>query len=204
MRFDVVAVGAATIDGLTNLDSSSGARRKFDAALVTAQARRQRPEAVVTLLGEVDCGFLMWKRHEQSGAQLGDLVGQAVERYEDFLLRAQEAAPVVVLSAPLPTLRESSAFGSYAGSRRQIRATRSERTALVLEFNSRVKRMCGAIGATFLDMDSESVGFNSEVSALLVGSDPTDHHYNKVVYANTLQRRLAPILEYDLPSHRFG
>jgi hypothetical protein len=32
-----------------------------------------------------------------------------------------------------------------------------------------------------LDAGSEWVGFDSEVSAFLVGSDPIGHHYNKVV-----------------------
>lgn len=51
-RFDVVAVGAATINELTSLDSSSEARRECDAALVTAQAHRQRLKAMLELLDE--------------------------------------------------------------------------------------------------------------------------------------------------------
>lgn len=56
-RFDAVAVGAATIDGLTNLDSSSRERRKFDAELVTAQAcRAHTPERMHHVAASVAAG----------------------------------------------------------------------------------------------------------------------------------------------------
>ena len=197
--FELHEVGGATLTGLANRASATGARVTFDAALDAARTRSAPPEAVLTLLGEVDCGFVLWKQHERDGTPLPDLLDVAVERFREFVTAARAVAPVVVLSPPLPTLDDQSGIGEYASARRSVRATRRERTDLVRDLGARCAVMAEASGATYLDLDPDSLGPGGEVSPLLVAPDPTDHHYDKVVYARLLARRLAPVLGYELP-----
>ncbi len=152
----------------------------------------------MTLLGEVDCGFILWRRHERTGAPLDGLVEQAVEHYRGFVAAAKTLAPVMVVSAPLPTLTDLTKIGDYAGQRRDITATRPERTALVRDLNGRCAEMARALDVRFVDLDPASLGLGGEVSELLVGIDPRDHHYDAVVYAHLLQRALAPALGYHV------
>jgi hypothetical protein len=198
VRFDVHAVGGATLTGLGKVDSASGARKHFDRTVTYAQASRRHPIAIVMLLGEVDCGFILWRRHERTGTPLDGLVEQAVANYRQFVVASQQLSPVVVLSAPLPTLVDLTNIGDYAGKRRDIKASRAERTALVRTLNQQCGEMARDVGATFVDLDSASLGPDGEVSELLVGIDPRDHHYDQVVYARLLQRALAPVLGYSL------
>ena len=150
------------------------------------------------LLGEVDCGFILWRRHERTGVPLDGLVEQAVANYKQFVAATQQLAPVVVLSAPLPTLVDLTNIGDYAGQRRDIKASRAERTALVRMLNEQCGAMARGLDATFVDLDPASLGPGGEVSELLVGADPRDHHYDQVVYAHLLQRSLAPVLGYTV------
>jgi hypothetical protein len=198
VRLDVRAVGAATLYGLGKPDSASGARGVFDAAL--AEYRRRPPEAVVTLLGEVDCGFLIWERHRTKGVPLDRAIARAVERYESFLGSVAQIAPPVVVSAPLPTLEDSSKIGDYARLRRTITVPRGERTRLVRSLNAAVAEVCAAHDYVFVDLDDLSTGRDGQVSPLLVSADPHDHHYDPVMYSRLLQRALAQPLHYELPS----
>ncbi len=195
---DVHAIGGATLTGLGNAQSASGARKHFDSTLTRAVATRRPPNAIVTLLGEVDCGFILWRRQERTGTPLDALLDQAVDNYRALVAEARTVAPVAVVSAPLPTLTDLTQIGDYAGQRRDIKATRPERTALARNLNARCAAMAREIDATFVDLDPASLGPDGEVSELLVGLDPRDHHYDAVVYARLLQRALAPVLGYRL------
>jgi hypothetical protein len=160
------------------------------------------PIAIVTLLGEVDCGFIFWRRHERNGVPLEELVDGAVGNYRELVAAAQQVAPVAVVSAPLPTLVDMAEIGDYASARREIRASRADRTAVARLLNERCGVMASDLGATFVDLDPDSLGPDGEVNGILMSPDPHDHHYDPVVYARLLQRHLAPVLGYELPGGR--
>jgi hypothetical protein len=190
VRFEIESIMGATVTGLTNPNSQTQAGPIFDRRLAEAATSDPRPAAIVLMLGEVDCGFVIWWTHEQKGDALDAGVQQAVENLTALTERAQAIAPTIVVSAPLPTIRDNADFPDYAGLRREITATQEDRTALVIDFNRRARIATEAVGATYLDLDSQSLGPDGLVSPLLVKPFATDHHYDEDVYARLLQREL--------------
>ena len=84
--------------------------------------------------------------HEQKGLPLDDGLTQAVDNLVLLTKRALEVAPVIVVSSPLPTIRDNIDFGEYANLRREIRASQKQRTDLVLEFNRRAQHAAEQVG----------------------------------------------------------
>ncbi len=196
VRLEVHAVGGATLTGLPNPKSSTLAGPKLRAALDDAARRSPRPEAVVALLGEVDCGYILWRRHEQFDEPLAPQLDRAIEHYGEFLAQASPIAPTIVVSAPLPTMDDLSTVGEYAGLRREVRAGLSERMELTRELNRRIGALCAGLGLRFIDLDERSVGPDGRVHPLLMNPDPTDHHYDRVAFARMLERELGEVVGF--------
>jgi hypothetical protein len=153
---------------------------------------------VLVLLGEVDCGFVIWWAHERRGLSLADGLDRAVAGLVVLVERAGRVAPVIVISAPLPTLRDNAAFGDYANLRREITASQEERTSLVREFNCRVREAVEPLGVEYVHLDDSSLGSDGLVSPLLALQREHDHHYDPVVYGRLLEVALC-----RLPQFRF-
>ncbi len=105
-------------------------------------------------------------------------------------------APVIVVSAQLPTIRDNAQFPEYAGARRTITATQTERTDLVRRFNRRAREAVEGVGAAYLDLDETSLGPDGLVSPILVRQYATDHHYDGVIYARLIQQRLSSMAPF--------
>jgi hypothetical protein len=196
VHFDVESVNGATLSGLQNPNSVTRAGSIFEQRLALAAECRRPPVAVIVLLGEVDCGFVIWWSHEQRGLPLDEGLDRAVAGCVLLLERARRVAPVIVISAPLPTLGSNADFGDDANLRREIKASQEERTALVREFNARVQEASEAIGATYLNLDPMSLGSNGLVSPLLALQNQLDHHYDAVVYGRLLEASLCGLPEF--------
>lgn len=191
VQFEVTAISAATASGLTNPNSRTDAGATIAAKLDSAGRARRTPAAILVVLGEVDCGFVIWWHHQQHDSPLDELLERAVCNVSELLARASRIAPALFVSAPLPTIADAADFGEYANLRRDIDASQADRTALVLEFNRRVGAACRELGVRFVDLDSCSLGPDGLVSPLLKDADPHQHHYDQVVYARLLARELA-------------
>src|SRR6185369_4540208 len=89
-----------------------------------------RPTQVVTLLGEVDTGFVIWYRAKKYQQPVESMLSLAVSNYGRLLDACRERAPVIVVSAPLPTIRDGQDWGEIANLRREVDASLKERTDL--------------------------------------------------------------------------
>jgi hypothetical protein len=105
--------------------------------------------------------------------------------------------PVIVLSAPLPTITDDNDWGEVADLRKEVVTTQKERTDLTLEFNRRVGEFCKANGMGHLNLDQECLGENGIVKDFYMHPNRNDHHYHKGRYAALLARRLKPMLDAD-------
>lgn len=189
-RFEVVWVGGATVSGLANPNSVTGAMETYHVALAAAA----RPDAIVTLIGEVDTGFVIWYRAAKYGEPVSAMLELAVAGYASLLDAAAQAAPPVAISAALPTIRDGTDWGEVANARRDVTATQIERTQLTLQFNLRVSELCESRGYGFVDLDGASLGPGGVVRDSLRNADPADHHYDAHEYAAMLAPRLRAAL----------
>lgn len=91
-----VAVQGATIFGLANPNSSTSALPIFKKEL----GNTPRDTIITLLLGEIDCGFLIWLRSKQKGTSISDEMQESLNRYENFVqwIKTQRIATVIIIS----------------------------------------------------------------------------------------------------------
>lgn len=189
-RFEVCSVGGATVSGLENPNSKTQAQQTFARALQAAP----EDSTVLLLLGEVDTGFVIWHRAKKYALSVDEMMSQAVENYLRLIQTVKERHRPVVISTPLPTIRDGSALGDVANQRKEISATQHERTELTIRFNTAMQSHCSSLGITYLNYDKDSIGSDGVVKATLLHSDASNHHYKPLAHARLLLPKLRKVL----------
>lgn len=114
---------------------------------------------------------------------------QSVNTYTDFLATLPRKE-VIVISAPLPTIKDGSDWGEVADLRKGIHATQAERTELTLRFNIAVQNYCSKKQITYINLDYDSLGEDGLVQGAFIHKNCFDHHYDRLKYAITLSSKL--------------
>ena len=78
----------------------------------------------------------------------------AVANYEDLFRSAIAVAPVIAVSAPLPTIDDGQDWGEVANLCKGVTATKQMRTDLTMCFNRAVAEICDRLGAEMVWLDS--------------------------------------------------
>ncbi|MEM8642017.1 MAG: SGNH/GDSL hydrolase family protein [Cyanobacteria bacterium P01_G01_bin.54] len=189
-RFRVMTVSGATISGLKNPNSATQARPIFEKAIHSYKGK-----ILITLLGEVDTGFVIWYRAKKHNYNVQEILDQTVSRYIEFIQKIPLDKHVIVIGAPLPTIQDGQDWGEIANARKDVTASQLERTELTIQLNQRMKSYAKESGVLFIDLDAESLGDDGLVNQELLSSNRTDHHYDKVSYINILKPKLARCVE---------
>jgi hypothetical protein len=194
-RFTVVAVAGATVSGLPNPNTRTQTTRRFRAALKKSAARM-----AIVMLGEVDTGFVIWRRAEKYASPVEDMLQLALKSYQDLLLLVSGKFQAVCVSAPLPTIRDGANWGTVANARKDVTATQLERTALTCAFNQSMNGFCDSRSIPYLMLDPCSMGEDGLVKDALLNSDPNNHHYDATAHARLIEPLLRPLLDMDIHS----
>jgi hypothetical protein len=183
-------VEGATASGIENPNSKAHAYNKFRTALTSICHNR-----LLTILGEVDIGFVIWYRAKKYHTEVSEMLDLAIRNYVKFLGDAVESGEhILVISTPLPTITDGNRSGQVADLRREVQATQQQRTQLTLEFNGHIRDYCIANGLPFLDLGKTCLDENGFVRKELRNPNPLDHHYNRDEYARILCRALRGLL----------
>jgi hypothetical protein len=185
----VVTVGGATVTGLSNPNSQTNSKQIFDEYL-----QFLKPDVVVILLGEVDVGFLLWHQSQKYNKNIEELLGFCVNKYDTFLALHTGKTSTIVVSVPLPTIKDDQDWGEIATARKSIKATQRQRTELTLSFNQQLKQLCKNRNLFYIDLDAESLGPDNLVTSNLLSKDKNDHHYDKSRYLTLILKSLKPLL----------
>jgi hypothetical protein len=188
-RSFVQTVGGATISGLTNPNSKTNAKASFEGAF-----EQIKPHVVISQIGEVDTGFVIWYRAQKHQASVDSMLKQCIDNYRALLLDCAGLDKTIVISAPLPTIKDDQDWGEVANLRKEVKATMLERTALTIEFNNKIKKVTEELGIDFIDLDPESLGVNGVVVDYLLNDDSNDHHYCRKAYLSLLSKHLKAII----------
>jgi hypothetical protein len=186
---DLVIISGATALGLANPNSKTRALPQF--ARVAATIPVQRP--LLFMLGEVDCGFVIWHRSQVKGAAPEAELERSIGNYIAFLkgLAAAGHTRLVVAAAPPPTILDHQDWGEIANLRREVTASLSERTALTLQYNARLREWTRRHGYAFLDYEQDVLDARSGVVAeAFRNPDPCDHHLAPAPFAAVMERHL--------------
>lgn len=184
----VVPVLGATALGLANPNSKTHALRKFRSVIDAVPLDRP----LLFMLGEVDCGFLIWHRVEHEGLSIDGEFESSLRNYTDFLrtLLAAGRKRLVIATVPLPTLRDMSK-GSVGNARRDVSASLEERTALTRAYNRRLRTWATANQCHFLDYEDDLLDpVTGLVKEELRYADESDHHLDVHKHADIVAKHL--------------
>lgn len=188
---ECTSVGGATALGLMNRNSKTDALSIFSAAI----EKIARSDSLLFMLGEVDCGFIIWYRANQHGTSPGKQLDISIRNYGRFLrgVKSQGFGSIIVCTVHPPSIKDGQDWGKVANLRREVRATQRQRTELTHTYNSRLLKMC--LRNHFMVMDIEPDVTNENTKLLddkYVNRDPLNHHLDIVqiapVYARKLKR----------------
>lgn len=185
----VETVGGATISGLTNPNSKTNAQALFADAFEQIQ-----PDVLITQIGEVDTGFVIWYRAQKYNTPVERMLDACIQNYQTFLRNYHGNKQTIVISAPLPTIKDNQEWGEIANLRKEVTASQVQRTKLTNEFNLRVAALVKDLGFHHINLDTESAGDDGLVADFLLNDDPNNHHYSRHVYLSMLNKHLQEIL----------
>ena len=190
-RLRVVTVQGATAFGLSNPNSKTNAITIFRRELSYIPAKQM----VVLLLGEVDCGFLIWYRANKYGTSESVQMEESLSRYSDLLTHVAKRrfARVAVFSVPPPTIGDGCESGLVANQRKSVSATQLQRMHLTQIYNNELKKIASGFGFEFIDILDELLDSDTGlVRSELKNKDVSNHHLDTSmvapIYARGLRR----------------
>lgn len=192
--FDVLYVPGATAQGIVNPRSQTNALQAFQDRLQRAQSW----QTLIVQLGEVDCGFVIWYRAEKHISSVEQQFQISLDNYFQFLqnVKSQGFQTIIVLSVPLPTIKDQQNWGKVASERSAVKASQRDRTVLTLRYNAELAERCHANGYHFVDVTSEQLNPETGlIDSRFLAEDPLDHHLNNEVYGQYIARQLLPLLQ---------
>ncbi len=188
--FSVCSVGGATASGLENPNSKTQAYTIFSKAL-----EEKKRKKVIIMLGEVDTGFVIWYRAQKYGVDVTHMLTEAVKNYCSFLADVStKADQIIVISTPLPTIKDRNAMGEVANLRKSVKTTIHERTALTLKFNREIEKYCKTQDITFINLDDDCLGVDGAVKKEMKSKNPRDHHYDQRQFSQLIIKRVGKFI----------
>jgi hypothetical protein len=145
------------------------------------------------MLGEVDTGFVIWYRSQTKQISVEESLNLTIDIYTRFIAHINRSRKLIV-STPLPTIKNRQDWGEIANYRKEVTATQFERTRLTIEFNSRVRQFCCANNIQYLSLDKQALGANGLLKDEFYSRDPLDHHYDRDAFRQILLKEFPRLL----------
>jgi hypothetical protein len=187
--FDVNMVTGATALGMANPNSRTDALGIFSRRIQRLPNNRD----LCFLLGEVDCGFLLWYQAQKGICSLEDGLDRSFGNYVTFLESVLTSGhTVTIISVPLPTIRDNTTWGGLNNARREVEATLLERTALTTRYNDLLRAWSRSRETRMVDLEPDLLDpLTHVVRERFVSSNPLDHHYAPAPFASVVVSALA-------------
>lgn len=145
------------------------------------------------MLGEVDCGFVIWYRAQKYKMSIEEQFTISLNNYLKLIQEARSVVGdnIVVCSVPLPTIRDGQRKGDVANKRLGIQASLKERTGLTLKYSEQLKEYCRGNGLMYLDFHSETLNpMTGIVDEKFINENPEDHHLSSPALGPILYEKL--------------
>ena len=193
VEFNVVSVGGATAQGACNPNSKTNALAKFKEKL----AFEKKHDGVMVMLGEVDCGFVIWYRKEKYNNSVEEQLNNSLTKLFQFIdneIRKQYATEeITVIGANLPTLFDDRKIvGNYvANLRNQVKTSIRDRSDLTLMYNDILKNESNKRGYKYIDIVQETMDPNTMlVDKQYLHENENNHHLSEAKTAVLWKERI--------------
>lgn len=179
-----VKVGGATAMGITNSDSATNALKIYQRYIPFIKKNNY----ILFMLGEVDCGFLIWYRAAKYNLSVGSQLQRSIDNYQNFILDLIKRGyhNLILSSAPLPAILDRQDWGEFEETqgvtdtftqRQGIQKTLRERTDLTIQFNDKLRILCLENNLTFLDFEQDIMNSTTNlIDNQYRQINPTDNH----------------------------
>lgn len=175
-RFDVCCVPGATAQGVVNPNSKTDALKIFTECLFKIQKKYNK---FMIMLGEVDCGFVIWVRSKKYNIKIEDQINNSVDNLFDFLKNIVELKfnqeDIIVVGSILPTIKDNTNKKFLNGARREVDATLKQRIYETLKYNNKLKNRSVINGYKYIDITNDILE-NDSVKDIYLNKDPYNHH----------------------------
>jgi hypothetical protein len=178
-NFNVCEVGGATALGLVNPNS------KTNALPISADKIKKFNlyDKIILMLGEVDCGFVIWVRSKRYNISVDQQVHQSVINLFKFIdnevikKNNYTKSQIIVCGSVLPTIKDNANKKLLGGARSEVNENQYIRTQKTLEYNNLLKENCCKRGFNYIDITNDILDRkNGIVSNLYLNKNPYDHH----------------------------
>ena len=180
VEFSVVTVHGATAQGACNPNSKTNAFAKFKEKL----SSEKKHDGVMVMLGEVDCGFVIWYRKEKYNTSIEEQLDNSVTKLFEFIdneVRTKyDAEQITVIGANLPTVFDHVMHGAKVRRDFNGLGTLKERTQLTLMYNDSLKNECIKRRYNYIDIVNETINPTARVvDKQYLRPNERDHHLSE-------------------------
>jgi len=181
-KFFLAEAPGGTAQGVVNPNSKSNALKIFENTFNNLNKRNIKMNKIIIMLGEVDCGFVIWVRSKRYNISVDDQLNCCVDNLfkfiKDVIISKNKYSneDVIVTGAVLPTIKDSTDKKYLGGARSEVDVSQYVRTQKTLEYNQRLKDECEKEGYKYIDITKHIIGENNLVKNCYLHKNPGDHH----------------------------
>lgn len=176
-KFDVCTVQGASAQGVVNPNSKTDALKIFSNVLFKVDIKKYKKFMI--MLGEVDCGFVIWVRSKKYNISVDSQINTCVVNLFDFLKNIVELQfdknDIIVIGSIIPTIKDNTDKRFLNGARKEVEANLKERTEKTLEYNYKLKNECNKNGYKYIDI-TDDIYHNNNLNEKYLNKDPYNHH----------------------------
>lgn len=175
--FNVCIVGGATAQGAVNPNSKTGALNIFEKEIKSTCA-----DKILIMLGEVDCGFVIWVRYKKYNISVDEQINISVNNLFTFVhsvigTTKYTNKDIIICGSVLPTIRDNTDKNFLYGARSEVDVSQLERTNQTIKYNKLLKEKCDKYGYNYIEIVNDIIGKDGIVKDEFLNS-ATDHHLN--------------------------
>jgi len=174
--FDVRIVGGATAQGAVNPNSKTDALNIFEKKINSTRA-----DKILIMLGEVDCGFVIWVRSKRYNISIDEQINNSVNNLFTFVdniiaTKNYTNKDIIICGSILPTIKDSTDKRFLGGARSEVDVSQLERTKKTIDYNNLLKINCRKYGYNYIEIVNDILGKDGIVKDEFLNSNSADHH----------------------------
>ena len=174
--FDVCIVDGATAQGAVNPNSKTNALNIFEKKINSTRA-----DKILIMLGEVDCGFVIWVRSKKYNIDVDDQINISIKNLFTFVdniiaTKKYTNRDIIICGSVLPTIKDNLDKKFLNGARNDVDISQLERTKKTIEYNNLLKVNCHKYGYNYIEIVNDILGKDGVINDEFLNSNPNDHH----------------------------
>ncbi|KKL45029.1 hypothetical protein LCGC14_2359780 [marine sediment metagenome] len=181
-NFNVLDIGGATAQGAVNPNSKTDALKIFTRKLETINTKNI--DYIMIMLGEVDCGFVIWVRSKRYNINVDEQIDISVDNLfsfiENIVRKYFKSYQIIIVGSVLPIIKDSTDKRFINGARAEVDASQEIITKKTIEYNLKLKNKAKVLGFHYIDITNLTMNTETNlIDDIYLSSIPHDHHLNK-------------------------